>query len=364
MAQLEQRLAPFVDILRTLRRSFPRLMLHGLPPRGRDDDRAVRWSFGAPCAAAVRAKLTLAANRYLAAACAAIDVAFIDIYDQLSLDGYLRPEFDLDGLHIGRAATEVSLKAVTANLFDRTGPTAHPLRYARALELSPVYDDRPLEDQAGWAEGGYVVADLGGRTAAEFEEPLRFIPEPRNTRACPEWVGHPRAGRAGIAMAEPSRALVERAARLLCTGAGRAALQVGEPKELTVTSFRPVELAAGRWTSAAVLPSPVGCRRAVLFLGGPGEFVLESVSGGVSARIPARSGSLIVCDSARVWCHLAAGDEAARFIEIALAPRDPRHPFRVIAAGLNEWPADPFHYPVAGMLAFPPFAGDLVHERG
>jgi len=46
-----------------------------------------------------------------------------------------------------------------------------------------------------------------------------------------------------------------------------------------------------------------------------------------------------------------------------LMPRYPLHPFRVAWAGLNDWPADPFHYTVRDMVAYPPFETDLVRER-
>ncbi len=360
--EVKNRFDPLVEAVESLRHYFPRLMWHGLPPRCRDDAKATRWS-GSRSAARMRAKVTLMANRLLKSACARSGIPFIDVWDELSLDGYLRPDMDLDGLHLARPAADVSMRAVVSNLFDRTGPTAHPVRYARAKALSPAYAGPGLALQPSWTESGYVMTSVDVDAITQASSQLDFKKASQNIRACPEWVGFPRAGRPDISIAEPTTDVLRAAAVLLEQPDAKAALQVNDDKDFTVISFRIVESPAFCSTTAAVLPSPVGCRRAVLFLEGKGEFILELISGGIAETVQAKPGALIVCDNTRTWCHVASGDNTTRFAEIALMPRYPTHPFRVLAAGLSEWPCDPFYYPVGNMIAFPPFDGDLVYEQ-
>jgi hypothetical protein len=361
--KLEGLLRPFLDAMSMLRPLFPRTMVHALPPRSANSDLAQRWSFGVLVDAPLRAKLTLVANDIMASTCAKMDIPFIDLRDQVIEDGYIRADLDLDGLHMGRAAAVLSLEAITAGLYDRTAATGNNGRYELLKALAPDYEGAGHPDAAAWTDVGYVVGDIGTSALSRLAADLQFLAQPANKNARLDWVGYPRAGRPGLAIAEPPDAMIESAARLFCVGAARALLQVGEPKELTVLHFRPVEIAPSSTTRDSVLPTPYGCRRAILCLDRTGSVVQETLDGQPINEQQASAGKLVIYDPARIRCHAAAGNHAARIVEIGLAPRLPNHPFRVISAGLNDWPVDPFTYSVAGLRAFAPFKGDSVVER-
>jgi hypothetical protein len=98
-------------------RDFPEVLIHALPPRTRDDARAARWTGGVTIPRAVRAKLTVLANRVLEGACARAGIAFVGDWEGLvGADGYLRPELDLDGVHLHQRAAAQSLAQIRAVL--------------------------------------------------------------------------------------------------------------------------------------------------------------------------------------------------------------------------------------------------------
>jgi|GEM_PF-2521528 len=357
--RIERLFAPFFTVLQSLGPLFPRTMVHALAPRTRDDQRSARWT-GGVFPAAVRSKLIVVANHVLAEGCTAAGVPFIDTSAQVSLDGYLNPAFDLDGLHLNRSAAEISLDAIAGVLYDQTATTWNSSRYVQLRTRSLPFAG-PTDVDPSWQTHGWTVGDLGGAGIA-LGDGLDFVDNPIHPDANPDWVCYPRAGRRDIAMAEPSAAQLEAAARLFCVGPPRARLQAGECVELTIVSYRPIRLNPGASADAGALPTPYGCRRAILCLDGAGSVVREALTGEVLEDQPARPGLFVVYDPNRVRCRAVAKGEAERFVEICLAPRFVGHPFRVVSAGLKDWPADPFCYRLDGVRAFPPIEGRQVRE--
>jgi hypothetical protein len=112
-ALLEMRLkeifAPFFAAIRTFRSiGINRIILHALPPRSPDDERARRWCDGRLVSAVLRAKITWAANALIADFAAAEEFCFVSSWDALAPEGYLLPCYDLDGVHVTREAAAIS----------------------------------------------------------------------------------------------------------------------------------------------------------------------------------------------------------------------------------------------------------------
>jgi len=362
-ARIDSRFGPFVEAMSRLRKSFPGLMVHALPPRDRDDERAQHWSFKVKVDAAVRAKLLLAVNRYLAARLRAAGVPFIDPTDALGVDGYLRPEFALDGMHVNRAAAPVMLDRMIGSMLDDGRSRGSPIRYAVLEYKSGVYKGAIHPAHLSWAENGYLLDKIDPTETQKLAEGLTFQAADSNLRASPDWTGYPRAGRPGVEVAEPSARTLERAAWLFRAGHPQSVLHVGQEHELTIINFRPIRIAPGGDVSAGGPPALPGCRRALLFLSPSGFITVATLSGEALVKKSVRAGAIAVWDPARFAVHARAGAEPVIAAEIMAMPLYPTHPFRVAWVGLNEWPADPFQYPVADVLAFPPFETDLVRER-
>jgi hypothetical protein len=351
-------LTPFLTGVMLLQSvQFSRLMVHCLPPRTRDDTAAASWT-GIIVNGPVRAKLTLLANRVLSKICGRGGLGFIDTWPELTTDGYLHPKFELDGVHVNRQAALITLDKVAAHLFDHTATIWNAVRYQQAQSHADRYVAENESDGGdNWRMNGLHAGTVAAAAVAAFLHGLSFTEGHGNRHARPDWCGWPRAGRSGVTVEEPSDALLEQASRLLGQGEGRSILHGGAESELTVSSFRPIRISPGGEV-AALSPCPPGARLALLHLGGNGALSFETVEGQRLPMPPTEAGGLVVYDPKRVRCRPEPGADGLDLVELALIPRLAGQPFRVVWAGLNDWPADPFQHSVAGLKAFPPFEGD------
>jgi hypothetical protein len=360
--RIETVFRPFVNCMERLQGAgFSRIMVHCLPARIADEARTSK-AVGYHIDKAVQAKATVAANRYLAQACRQAGVPFIDVWPETTgKDGFLLPELDLDGVHLKQESTAFSLYKIAAELFDRTAGIQNEVRYYLLAQQAGKYDSSGSESLT-WAENGIVVSQVDPGAVTQLSQNLVFEGCAENRHARLDWCGWPRQGRPGIIMATPAPVDLERAANLLGSGVGHAILHAGATMEMTVVSFRPLRIAsAGNGAiPASTLAAPQGTRRAVLYLGGEGELEVRSGDGAPLGHIRLIPGALAVYDPHRVQICFRPGAAPLDVVELALIPRIANHPFRVVGAGLNDWPADPFQYSVAGMPAYPPFEGSSV----
>jgi hypothetical protein len=88
------------------------VVLHALPPRTRDAERARRWCEGRLVSASLRAKITFHANIILAEFAAKQGLGFVSTWDVLAPEGYLSPQYDLDGVHVTREAAAISFRRI------------------------------------------------------------------------------------------------------------------------------------------------------------------------------------------------------------------------------------------------------------
>jgi hypothetical protein len=357
---LQRLLGPVVDCMERLQAvGFSRLMLHGLPPRPLRDAAG-----NARVEVPTFSKITVLANRLLADACRRREIPFIDIWPETAQpDGFLKPELALDNVHLTKAGALLSLDKIAAELLDHTAGTANPARYGLLAERAVKFDSAGAE-AAEWTARGYAATQIDSGAAGRLRRNLAFTDAAANPQARTDWVGWPRHGRPGIALANPEQVDLQLAAELLSRDPARAILHAGAVEEFTVVSFRPlrVPMLSDSAIPASTLPSPPRTRRAVLHLAGEGSFEIRHGEESTQ-RIEARPGTLVVYDPERVQCWFRPRGAALEVVEMMLIPRMAGHPFRVVWAGLNDWPADPFQYSVSGMSAFPRFAGNSVTER-
>lgn len=108
--------APFFQaLLRLQALGFDKIMVHGLPARTTDPAHILRW-VDVSVSAALRAKFTVLANRLLDERCTAHGFGFIDIWPETTDGLYLKPEYVLDGVHLGRAAVPITLDKIASFL--------------------------------------------------------------------------------------------------------------------------------------------------------------------------------------------------------------------------------------------------------
>lgn len=345
-AQVDAFLRPFVSAAAELRRKLPRTFIHALPPRTSDDLRAARWTGGTPAPAALRAKLVLLANRRLAALGREFDVEVVGDCAELLRDGYVRPELDIDGVHLGREAALIGVRDLLSRAARASAGAWHPERYEQLAAQAPPRP-QPLETDldVAWRAQGFVHAAVADDVSAFLSG--EAAPSARDRF---DWCARPGSARAEVL----TRSQVEALARLLSAEPAAGLLHAGSDRTLTVAGARRLLAAPGEALSS---PVPAGCHRGWLALQ---ETVLQA-AGTDAGPVRLAAGSLFVFDPARVQVSLAA-DGQCEGVELTLTPRLRSAPFRVVSSTF-DLPIDPFSYSVADTVAFPGFGNDRVHER-
>jgi hypothetical protein len=109
---------------------FSRTYLHCIVPPTTDDDLFEQIN-RFRCPVNTRYKAAVLCNRYLTGECKAEGIPFIDIWPDITSGGYLRKEYELDGVHLAPSSVTISLRQVL-----RTGIlSAGGINYRRYVHL-------------------------------------------------------------------------------------------------------------------------------------------------------------------------------------------------------------------------------------
>lgn len=355
--KIEIMLSPFTQALLQLRdMGFSRLMVHCLPARSNNPKKAYWLGFDY----ALRAKLTIVANSFYAGFCQRENIGYIDNWGETMENGYLKPEYDLDGGHLVKSATLITIQKIMEHMYGRTAYSFNRGRYDVLRERSAsMLKPRPAGFNQSWADKAIAWAVLDSDAAGRLNERLNFeVPKCEFTRL--DWVEFLK-DREGVQVAALDAVHLEVVHGLLSEGLGDQLLHAGAQGELTVCGLRPVRVASNAQASPVL--APPGLRRAVLHLQGAGRLIFTSAGGEEVERVILQRGMLVVFDPSRVACHYHPLSGSMELVEITAIGRVPKHPFRIISAGIKDCPVDPFSYSLQDTLSFPPLPGERFLER-
>ena len=142
---LQRHLTPFIAGLQRLQGSgFNRLYVPLVtPPTLREENFLERHGYR--CPASVRYKAVFAFNRLLSERCKALGIPLLDIWPQVTTDGYLRPEFEFDGVHLAPSAAVMHLNLLIEHAincqWNAVNHSRHELYYRMACHPHRVFDD-------------------------------------------------------------------------------------------------------------------------------------------------------------------------------------------------------------------------------
>lgn len=361
LEQLESIFVPMLAGVKRLRQAgFSNLMVHALPPRAAD---ARFWA--GPGQGAVRAKLTVLANRVLARLAHEADIPLIDIWQETSQDGFLRPEYDLDGLHLTRAAALISLEKVVTRLYEATWGQTNVQRYQWLLSDRAEKRELEADAAAAWMAHGFVAGGLAPPAGLVFgvEPDSGDAEEPAPVDRL-DWVRSQIEERDGRQWANPSQAQLQTIHDLLVDEPVSQLIHTGSTAALSAVGTRLSVTPPG--AQVAVLPGfreDLPIRKLLLCLEGEGQITLATPAGLPVQALPVAPGLLVAYEPRRVTCAVEAGSSGLKMLELVLMPKPAGQPFRVIASTEHEWPIDPFQYSTTGMPACPPVPDDYVLVR-
>lgn len=369
--------APILSGVRALEAAgFRRTYVAMITPPSLEDEAAFEAAHGFPCPLPLRRRLTTLANQVLARLCADAGVPFVEASELVSADGMLRPEYRLDGFHMTTAGGMRLVAAAVEHAVHHSAAHYNAKLYARAAARAVPVDTETLpgfaEAKVEFARNGVIsrTIDLTGIDAAlagrEFKEDVG------NRHLRLTWCGNRREPfNPMMRSLTPDAALLAAVYEAVYSDAARPLFQacVGSDVHFLNTRFF-LSLSHG---DTPVGPQtfhfdgcPPGVIRALIYLvdvdseNGPFEY---TDSDGASRLATGPKGTLLLFDANRLLHRGSPPRGRSRtVIDFCVAARPVGLPRRVMWAGMNNWPMDPYQMQVEGMIAHPPFTSNWVRS--
>ena len=127
---IEQRLRPFINGLKQLRESgFNRLYVQSVVPPTQDEARVKVVQGRISCPVLVRTKLVAAFNHVLATEVKSMGATIVDIWPQVTEGGYLKKEYELDGVHLPPRAAQMHVEQLLEHAINFPWESVNHVRY-------------------------------------------------------------------------------------------------------------------------------------------------------------------------------------------------------------------------------------------
>jgi hypothetical protein len=352
------------------------LVLPIVPPTV--DARRFEALHGFACPVETRYKATVAFNRTLAEICATNSATFLDIWPEyLDEKGYLRPEFELDGVHLNRSASMITVRRIIETALARPY-SVNNRRYELAHRLMDTTD---LEAATAEVEAlaktfhqtGICRLQLPSATADALKAQLDFSQDVGNRHARLDWFGNTvKPFSDQMLAAEPPQETLDLLYQTLYGPLVAPLMQRCMGGSVWYVNCRPLKSLphSGEGSGPQAFHTdgaPPHVLRALLYLvdvddeNGPFEYLGPA---GTPERVTGFKGTFVIFDANRLE-HRAVPPRGwlRESIDFVILPRTKSQPRTVLWAGLNNWPSDPFHFSVNNMRASPPLTGKIIETN-
>jgi hypothetical protein len=319
-----------------------RVFIHGVNPPTLDEERFANIN-EYRMIASKRYKLSWLFNRLLEAECAENGIAYFDIWQDTTKDGYLRPEYELDGVHLAPEAVAFTLKhlftAISLSSINKTNYVRYRMALPRAANRRAhlTDSDRPT----------FIKLHADTLRAEQFVKLLQS--EGVATTDCRgnfDWViatNYP----AGMRLVELSAEDLRIIGDILESSPIAPAIKGFLGSDFICISCR-LTINSGDLNGSAPrlsVAAPDGVIKAVLIVEGT-DFKLLDPNDTATEAFRLSPGDLILYQP-NALRGVTVGK--SRVLELTLMPRLAGQSSVVVNAGINDWPADPFHYSLHGM---------------
>ncbi len=338
---------PLFAALTELRRlGFKRIAIHALPPRSADESNRKKW-LPDNVSTNLRNKMVKLVNAVFLDLCLRNGFPFIDPWPFISHNDFIRPEFELDGLHVNRDAAKISLELIVANLFevgiDHTNSSRYEAAWLRAGGLpQPVPERKAICMQGRFPEIVEQCLHL------QYDITKRIMP------LTLDWTSAGVGNHDSIRFAEPTQALLDH----LCANV-LPHIPVTFPS--IIFSARPFCVISGAVTFTAQDPvAPTGfCRAFLLISNARLEFSMDQHQD--VQIIDGTPGTVVMLDRSDFSITVGQDGTQSQVIDMWIGPRMENQLPRVIYGETNLWPNDPFNYSVSGFKSSPIFDSSVVN---
>ena len=369
-------LAPLAQAVTRLREmGLPQVMVAELPPPAFDENE-FEARHGFKCRRDTLYKATLLFNDVLREICREVGAIVISAWsDMVDQRGYLKSEFALDGGHLNRAAGVLILRKIIAATLSDLHACVNSHRYELAYKLAEA--DRQSQASAQveslareFHTVGICRTKIPELVVDRLVAALEFESDVGNRHARVDWSGNPVVPFSTVMRAAmPDQSVLDLLYETLYAPEIASLMQRCMGRDVWYANSRPFQsLPHLEEGSGPQFPHHDGCPphvlRSIIYLvdvdeeNGPFEYVDDS---GTRHHVLGARGTLFIFDGNRLL-HRATPPRARerRSIDFVILPRLPSQPRRVMWAGINNWPGDPFHFSINGMRASPPCVEQII----
>lgn len=368
--------APIAKALERLKKmGLPRLMVAELPPPSLDQAYFDKLH-GFTCPLDTRYKATVLFNEVLREACAQVGVKVVSIWSEIVDErGYLRHEFELDGVHLNREACLAALRQIIAGTISESLHCVNARRYELAYTLRQIEpagsaSAKIAELVREFHETGICRTEIPTSVADILAEKLDYTLDMGNHHARVDWFGNTVAPvSTQIKAAAPSQDFLDLLHETLYGQELSSLVQGCMGGDVWYANCRPfLSLPHQNEGEGPQAFHHDGCPphvlRAIIYLvdvdeeNGPFEYLAAD---GSARRILGPRGTTFIFDANRLR-HRATPPRIRerRSVDFVILPRMKSQERRLLWAGLNNWPGDPFNFSVNGMRASPPCSSDIM----
>lgn len=364
------KLSPIFTGVRALQAAgFTRTYVTMVPPPSLEDEKTFLKLHGFSCPLSLRRKLTSLANRTLARLAATSGTPFVDVSDVVTTDGLLAEPYRLDGFHM---TTDAGMKIISKIIDHAANHTARHFN-ASLYEHAKTYAEpaRTMQEpafaqaQSEFNRQGIISRQIDITEIEESMAGVDFEEDVGNRHSRLTWCGNSRTPfNPMMRNLTPGKLLLKAVYDVVYSQATLPLFQacVGSDVHFINTRF----FMSLPHDGAPVGPQtfhhdgcPPGVIRALIYLvdvdidNGPFEHL---DSGGNSHLAVGKKGTLLIFDANRLLHRGSPPRQRFRkVIDFCVAPLPAGSSRRVMWAGMNNWPMDPFQVQVEGMLAYPEF---------
>lgn len=368
-------LTPLFEGLKHLKSSgFRKLYLHNLPPPTLDD-KAFESINGYVSPLLLRYKSTLLFNRLFEEFCQINDVAFLNIWDDVTIQNKLNPAYHLDHVHLNKDAAFIALnRLLNHQLVTMRGPLLHRYEQVHSQALEAFKSSTPIHAKIKEQFAQEHIVILPGVMAREevskILDQLEFNLDVGNRHFRLDWLGNTvQPFSSNIMTAKPEEETLKLVFEFMYCETIKEAFHACCQYDYVIPTCRPVmslphqEDASGP-QSFHRDGGPPGFMRAILYLSdvdeesGAFEYLDSS---GQSHLVTGPAGTFFIFDANAIE-HRGSPPRSGerKVLDFVILPQIEGVPSYVCWPGMNHWPVDPFQFSIRDYVTYPPFEANIL----
>jgi lysophospholipase L1-like esterase len=372
--------APLVQGLLELRKmGLPRVLVMELPPPTLDQERFDALN-GFSCPIDTRYKAALLFNEILKEGCAKAGAAVVNVWPEVIDErGYLRREFELDGVHLNRLASLRSLRQILAAAINEGRQfCVNRQRYELAYKLRETSVPEPASASAQllareFHEHGICRTAISPEAAARIADALEYEHDVGNRHARLDWAGDSVTPFSPfVRAAAPDQDTLDFIYGTLYSTELASVMRLCMGSDVWYANCRAfMSMAHQSDDSGPQALHYDGCPphvlRAIIYLvdvdeeNGPFEYIAED---GTTQHVLGPRGTMFIFDATRLPLRAPPPPGWHRqWVDFVILPRMKSQPRRLLWAGMNNWPGDPFLFSINGMRASPSCADQILRTN-